>query len=82
MARLSAESHHSQESLSRSITKTVTYRGLIMILDFSTIYLLTGKAKIAVGFMVASNVYTTIAYFVHERIWDRVKWGKAIYKVA
>jgi uncharacterized membrane protein len=82
MERLSAESHHSRESLSRSITKTVTYRVLIMILDFSTIYLLTGKVKIAVGFMVASNVYTTIAYFAHERIWDRVKWGKAIYKVA
>ncbi len=56
MERLSVESHHSQESLSRSITKTLTYRVLIMILDFSTIYLLTGKVKIAVGFMVASNV--------------------------
>lgn len=82
MERLSAESHHSQETLSRSITKTVTYRVLIMILDFSTIYLLTRKVKIAVGFMLASNVYTTIAYFVHERIWDRVKWGKTIFKVA
>jgi uncharacterized membrane protein len=82
MERLSTESHHSQETLSRSVTKTATYRVLIMILDFSTIYLLTGKVKIAVGFMVASNVYTTIAYFVHERIWDRFKWGKTIYKVA
>lgn len=82
MEQLSAESHHSRETLSRSIVKTVTYRVFIMILDFSTIYLFTGKVKIAFGFMVVSNVYTTVGYFVHERIWDRVKWGKAIYKVS
>ena len=53
-----------------------------MILDFSTIYLFTHKAKIAAGFMVVSNAYTTVGYFAHERIWDRVKWGTAIYKVS
>jgi adenylylsulfate kinase len=82
MEQLSAESYHSRETLSRSIAKTVTYRVLIMILDFSTIYLFTGKAKIALGFMVVSNVYTTVGYFAHERIWDRIKWGKAIYKIS
>jgi len=82
MEQLSAESHHSRETLSRSIAKTVTYRVLIMILDFSTIYLFTGKAKIALGFMVVSNVYTTVGYFAHERICDRIKWGRAIYKVS
>jgi len=46
------------------------------------IYLFTGKAKIALGFMVVSNVYTTVEYFAHERIWDRIKWGKAIYTVS
>lgn len=82
MERLSTDSHQAQETLSRSLAKTVTYRVVIMILDFSTLYLFTGKIKIAVGFMVVSNVYTTVAYLLHERIWDRVKWGKAIYKVA
>lgn len=65
------------ETLTRSITKTITYRVLIMCLDFTTIYLFTHRASVAFGFMVASNIYTTIAYFVHERVWDRIKWGKA-----
>lgn len=82
MERLSTDSHQAQETLSRSVAKTVTYRVVIMILDFSTLYLFTGKVKIAVGFMVVSNVYTTVAYLLHERIWDRVRWGKTIYKVA
>ncbi len=53
-----------------------------MILDFSSIYLFTEKAEIALGFMVVSNVYTTVGYFAHERIRDRIKWGKANYKVS
>jgi uncharacterized membrane protein len=67
---------HAEETLRRSIVKTVSYRILILILDFTSIYLFTGQVKVAVGFMVVSNVYTTLSYFFHERIWDRVRWGK------
>lgn len=59
----------------RSLTKAITYRILIMCLEFVTIYLFTGTVRVAVGFMVASNVYTTIGYVVHERIWARIGWG-------
>jgi len=59
----------------RSVVKAVTYRVLIMSLDFATIYLFTGAIRVALGFMIASNVYTSIAYFLHERAWSRVAWG-------
>ena len=55
--------------------KAATYRVVIIILDFTVIYLLTRRVDVAIGFMVISNVYTTVAYFVHERIWNRIKWG-------
>jgi uncharacterized membrane protein len=62
-------------SRKRSIVKAVTYRGIIIVLDFLVVYLLTGKVATAVGFMIISNIYTTVAYFVHERVWARIKWG-------
>lgn len=61
--------------LRRSIVKATTYRVLIMCLDFSTIYILTGTPRVAIGFMIVSNIYTTVAYFGHERLWARVTWG-------
>ena len=64
-----------QESRKRSVSKAVTYRIVIVIMDFSVIYLLTRKIMTAVGFMVISNIYTTIAYFIHERIWNKIQWG-------
>ncbi len=72
------ESHHSKETLSRSVLKTISYRFVILILDFVAIYLFTGKIKVAIGFMIVSNIYTTVGYFIHERIWDKIRWGKKI----
>jgi len=68
--------HHPEEILRRSIVKTITYRVVILILDFTAIYLFTGQIKIALGFMIVSNIYTSIGYFFHERIWGKIKWGK------
>lgn len=76
MENITLLTHHAKEAVSRTLLKTLSYR--LFILAFLTIYLFTGQAKIAIGFMIVSNIYTTIAYFVHERIWDRVKWGKQL----
>jgi adenylylsulfate kinase len=80
MEQLSPQLHHSSETVTRTIVKTASYRVLILILDFTTIYLFTGKVKVALGFMIVSNLYTTLGYFFHERIWDKIKWGKRIYR--
>jgi uncharacterized membrane protein len=29
----------------------------------------------AAAFMIVSNIYTTVAYFLHERVWAGIKWG-------
>ncbi len=63
-------------SSKRSLVKAITYRILIVCLDFVAVYLLTGQPRTAVGFMIVSNIYTTAGYFLHERAWARVKWGR------
>jgi uncharacterized membrane protein len=66
----------------RSIVKAVTYRGIIVCLDFLVVYLLTGKVMTAAAFMIVSNIYTTVAYFLHERVWAGIKWGMEPQKEA
>jgi len=65
----------SVETRKRSILKAITYRVFIVCLDFLAIYLFTHKVDVALGFMVVSNLYTTLGYFAHERLWTRIKWG-------
>jgi len=59
-----------------SLIKAITYRVLIIILDFTVVYLLSGKVETAFWFMMISNIYTSAAYFVHERVWNGINWGK------
>jgi uncharacterized membrane protein len=59
----------------RTVAKAITYRIAILILDFSAIYLFTGRYDVALGFTVLSNVYTSIVFVLHERGWNRIRWG-------
>ena len=69
-----------QEKNARSIVKSLTYRLMIVVLDITVIYILTGRLDAALGFAVISNIYTTIAYYFHERIWNKIEWGKTSRK--
>jgi len=60
----------------RSLVKALTYRAFIVCLDFLFIYILTHKVEVALGFMIVSNIYTTVGYFLHERLWARIRWGR------
>jgi hypothetical protein len=46
-------------TLRRSVVKAITYRIVIVCLDFLTVYLFTGAVRVALGFMIVSNIYTT-----------------------
>lgn len=59
----------------RSLTKALTYRVVVMAADFVAILLFTRTLKIAVGFMVVSNLYAAVLYFLHERAWSHITWG-------
>ncbi len=60
----------------RSATKSITYRILIIVLDFAVLYLFTGRLDLSIGFTIVSNIYTSVAYYFHERLWQKIEWGR------
>ena len=78
--KLLPNTYSSKITVQRSIVKTISYRVIVVILDFIAIYLFTGQIKVALWFTIVSNIYTTIVYFIHERVWDKIKWGKKAYE--
>ena len=67
-----------KERLTRSVVKAVSYRVIVVVADFVAVFFFTARVDIALGFVVVSNIYTTGLYFLHERFWDRVAWGRAV----
>lgn len=60
----------------RSLVKAVSWRVTGTVDTVVISYLITGKAKLAfsIGFV---EIFTKIAlYFVHERIWNKLSFGR------
>jgi uncharacterized membrane protein len=65
------------ETNTRSIAKAVSYRILGSSVTGLIVFILTGKGTLSVGAGVLDIVLKIGAYFVHERIWDRIDFGRA-----
>lgn len=60
----------------RTISKSVTWRILISINNFVIPYLITGSWKAAAAFFTIATITNIIIYYTHERLWNKVSWGK------
>jgi uncharacterized membrane protein len=65
-----------QESKSRSLTKTIVYRITNIVADLVIVYALTRRVDVTVGVTIFTNMASTILYYLHERVWNRISWGK------
>ena len=64
------------ESHFRTITKALSWRFVATLVTFTVVWLVTGKLSFAVEIGVADTLIKLGAYYFHERLWIRVKFGK------
>lgn len=64
------------ETAKRSLAKTVSWRITGSGATFGISYLISGNFAIAGTIAGIQLVANTVLYFIHERIWNRVNWGK------
>ncbi len=65
------------ENHKRSITKSVTFRIVVIISDLLIATAVTHRYDLAIGVVIATNLGSTILYYLHERVWAKIKWGIA-----
>ena len=58
-----------------SIAEAASYRLLGSLLTALIAYLLCGAWDVALGVGLLDSVSKMAAYFLHERLWARIKWG-------
>ena len=57
--------------MSRGLLKTLTYSLMHLTVAIAVAYALTGNWTIALSIGLIEPFFQTIAYSVHERLWDR-----------
>jgi uncharacterized membrane protein len=60
----------------RTISKSITWRALITFNNFMIPFIMTGSWKSAAAFLGIATILNIIVYYTHERVWNRVTWGK------
>jgi len=60
----------------RSIAKSVSYRVLSVAVDATVAYLFTHNIALSAGIVLFVDTYSTVLYYVHERIWAHIRWGR------
>ena len=54
-----------------NMVKTFTYLFIHLIIGFSVAYLFTGSVAIAGGIALIEPMVNALAFFFHERVWNR-----------
>lgn len=60
----------------RSIVKSLSWRTVGTIDTILISWIITGKLTLAVSIGSVELVTKVVLYFLHERAWNQIKWGK------
>ena len=60
----------------RSLIKAISWRVVGSLDTFMLSLLVTGSAKYAVSIATAEALTKIVLYYLHERVWRLVKWGR------
>ncbi len=65
-----------QETKERSVTKSITFRVLVVVSDLAIFYIITKHIGTTIALTVFTNLASTLLYFFHERGWNQIAWGR------
>lgn len=62
----------------RSVVKAISWRVVGTVDTLLVSYLILGDGKLGEASAIAGVDFVTkmILYFAHERVWNRIKWGR------
>lgn len=60
----------------RSIIKAISYRFAGTFITALIVFIFTQKLSLAISIASVETVVKIIIYYLHERAWNRMHWGK------
>jgi predicted transcriptional regulator len=67
-----------REEPKRSVLKTITWRIIATSTTMLLVYVFTGQFELSAGVGVGDLVSKMVFYFLHERVWNRISFGRSL----
>jgi len=65
-----------EEKVKRSLAKTISWRIVGTLATIVISWLITGTLALAFSIGFIELVSKLVLYYYHERVWNKIKWGK------
>ena len=65
------------DTVVRSIAKTLSWRLTGTFCTFLISFIILGDITTSSTIAMIQLIFNTIMFYIHERIWNIIKWGKA-----
>jgi uncharacterized membrane protein len=66
-----------KDSRKRSIGKAISWRAVATLTTMTIVYVFTRKIIITLEVGLVEVITKMLFYYLHERVWEKIKWGKA-----
>jgi uncharacterized membrane protein len=60
----------------RSLAKSITWRLIAIVVTFLVGFVMTGSLGFAASLSLLSNLINFVLYYLHERVWLKIHWGR------
>jgi uncharacterized membrane protein len=64
------------DSIFRSLVKTISWRLTGTFCTFLISFIILGDITASSTIALIQLIFNTIMFYIHERIWNIIKWGK------
>jgi uncharacterized membrane protein len=65
-----------------AMLKTITFTAMHISIAFTVVYLMTGSVMVGGAVALVEPLCNAVGYFVHERIWERVRRNRGGLRAA
>ena len=65
------------DTIVRSIAKTLSWRLTGTFCTFLISFIILGDISTSGTIAMIQLIFNTIMFYIHERIWNTIKWGKS-----
>jgi len=63
------------ETKKRTLARMISYRITAWAFTIFYTWLFTGSIGVATGFATLLHLLLSVDYYIHERVWLKIKWG-------
>ncbi len=60
----------------RSLVKGIVWESISFALTLIAVYMIYGNLALSIKFTLGMTLIKMVLFFIHERTWKKVKWGK------